>query len=295
MSETKSPDPKKTDPVNTAGPSARPGGPAGPVTGSTVTSGPIIDLKATRVPEQAASKDAPKPAATVPNKPGETKPADTKPADMKSGGPIPAAKPGDSKLGDSKPGETKSGPSPAPVTASKAPSSPAPAASSAGAVPPAAKARGGFGSMAAAGLIGGVIGAGLLFAADKAGIGGDAGRLSALDQKLSGQISALDQRVGGLAPKDALASLDKRVAAAEASAKQALDKASAQPSAQGQTDGQPGGEAAAVPPDLAARLDSLDQRVSALQEEPGRDQGGNAAWASRKPMERSKSPSLMPG
>jgi hypothetical protein len=130
-------------------------------------------------------------------------------------------------------------------------------------VPPAAKTRGGFGSLAAAGLIGGVIGAGLLFAAEKAGVGGEAGRVAALDQKIAG----IDQRLGTFVPKDALAPLDKRVATAEASAKQALDKASAPPQAAGE---------AAVPQDVAARLDNLDQRLSALTEEPGRDAGATA-------------------
>jgi hypothetical protein len=140
------------------------------------------------------------------------------------------------------------------------------------AVPPPARARAGFGSIAAAGLLGGVIGAGLLFGAEKAGIGPDP-RLNALDQRLSGQLASLDKRIDGLAPRDALAGLEKRVASAESAAKQALDKgANAPASGAGTTDGQASGQAPAVPADLVARLDSLDQRVAALQEEPGRDQ-----------------------
>jgi len=242
-------EPKKPDPVNTAGPSARPGGPAGPVGGAAVTAGPILDLKATRVPEAAkdAPKDAAKDASKVTPKPGEP----AKPADPVKPSPASAS---------AKPGPTPTA-SPAPA-APKPGVSPAPSLSSASAVPPAAKARGGFGSLAAAGLLGGVIGAGLLFAAEKAGVGGEAGRVAALDQKIAG----IDQRLGSFVPKDALAPLDKRVATAEASAKQALDKASAQPQASGE---------AAVPQDVTARLDNLDQRLSALTEEPGRDGGAN--------------------
>lgn len=244
-------EPKKPDPVNTAGPSARPGGPAGPVGGAAVTAGPILDLKATRVPEAAkdAPKDAAKDSAKVPPKPGEP----AKPADPVKPSPASAS---------AKPGPTPTA-SPAPAASPKPGVSPAPSLSSAAAVPPAAKARGGFGSLAAAGLIGGVIGAGLLFAAEKAGVGGEAGRVAALDQKIAG----IDQRLGTFVPKDALAPLDKRVATAEASAKQALDKASAPPQAAGE---------AAVPQDVAARLDNLDQRLSALTEEPGRDAGATA-------------------
>ena len=119
-----------------------------------------------------------------------------------------------------------------------------------------------------------MIGAGLLFGAEKAGIGPDP-RLNALDQRLSSQLASLDKRLDGLAPRDAVTALDKRVAAAEASAKQALDKSGAAPAAaaEGQAAGQASGQAPAVPPDLVARLDSLDQRVAALQEEPGQEPG----------------------
>nr|WP_313899390.1 uroporphyrinogen-III synthase [Methylobacterium sp. E-065] len=137
---------------------------------------------------------------------------------------------------------------------------------------PAARGRAGFGSLATAGLLGGVIGAGLLFGAETAGLGPDP-RLNALDQKLTGQIAALGTRLDGLAPRDAVAALDKRIATAESTAKQALDKAGSAPApAVSAPDGSASGPAPAVPADLAARLDSLDQRVAALQEEPGRDQ-----------------------
>ena len=42
--------------------------------------------------------------------------------------------------------------------------------------------------------------------------------------------------------------------------------------------------AATLPPDLMARLDGLDQRVAALQEEPGRDQSGNAGLTAITPQ-----------
>jgi hypothetical protein len=210
------------------------------VAGATVTAGPIIDMKATRVADPAAStagKEPPKDA---------TKDATKGPSSSVSAKPATPPRPETSGAG-------ARGPSPATPVA------------------PAAKGGAGFGSIAAAGLIGGVLGAGLLFAAEKAGIGGETGQLSAVEQTLNGKISALDQRVGTLAPKDALSALDKKVAAAEALAKQASEK----PAGDGQAPAS--GGAAAVPADLTARLDSLDQRVAALQEEPGKDQGGNAA------------------
>ncbi|WP_375462864.1 translation initiation factor 2 [uncultured Methylobacterium sp.] len=158
--------------------------------------------------------------------------------------------------------------------------------------PAAAPARGpGFGSVAAAGLLGGVIGAGLLFAIERAGVLGNTGdeaRINALDQRVSGQVSGLDQRLATLSPRDAVAALDRRVAAseaalkplpdavkaAEAAAKQALDRANAAPAPTiaAPAEGQAASSPSALPADLAARLDGLDQRVSALQEEPGREQ-----------------------
>ena len=244
-------EPSKPDPI-AAGPAgvgptaggpqagARAGGPAAPA-GAALTDGPIIDLKAKRVP-------------------GPTGPVGGLPGD--------AAK------------DSARGPTPAVAAASvkSEPAKPAPP-------PMAGKARGGFGSIAAAGLIGGVVGAGLLFAVGKSGLGGgnDGAGLAALDQKMTGQVSSIDRRIAGLAPRDALTGLGERIAAAEATAKQALDKVGtvqaqgvAVSPAEGQGSGQASGQgsvsAPAVPADLMARLDSLDQRVSALQEEPARDQ-----------------------
>lgn len=132
----------------------------------------------------------------------------------------------------------------------------------------------GFGSVAASGLLGGLIGAGLLYGVTTYQRGADP------------RLAALDKSVAGLATKDAVAGLDKRLAAneqalkplpdavarAEAAAKaatdranEALQKAGAAPAADGSA------PAPAVPADVVARLDALDQRVSALQEEPGRD------------------------
>ncbi|SDA12745.1 hypothetical protein SAMN02799622_00797 [Methylobacterium sp. UNC378MF] len=227
-------DPKSAQPGTGPQGGPRPGGPAsgaaGTAAASAVTAGPIIDLKAKRIPDPPAagkepSKDAPKDATRDGKEPPK--------------GPIPAVAAAD------------------PARSAAAP-----------------KARAGFGSLAAAGLLGGVIGAGLLFGAEKAGIGPDP-RLNALDQRLSSQLASLDKRLDGLAPRDAVTALDKRVAAAEASAKQALDKSGAAPAsaADGQAAGQASGQAPAVPPDLVARLDSLDQRVAALQEEPGQEPG----------------------
>ncbi|KAA0124919.1 translation initiation factor 2 [Methylobacterium sp. P1-11] len=231
-------DPKSAQPGTGPQGGPRPGGPAsgaaGTAAASAVTAGPIIDLKAKRIPDPPAagrepSKDAPKDATRDTSRDGKEPPK----------GPIPAAAAVD------------------PARSAAAP-----------------KARAGFGSLAAAGLLGGVIGAGLLFGAEKAGIGPDP-RLNALDQRLSSQLASLDKRLDGLAPRDAVTALDKRVAAAEAGAKQALDKSGAAPAsaADGQAAGQASGQAPAVPPDLVARLDSLDQRVAALQEEPGQEPG----------------------
>jgi hypothetical protein len=245
-------DPSKTEPPKAgqagagpqpgAGPQsgARPGGAAsagaaGAAAASAVTAGPIIDLKAKRIPEGPSAagdprRDGVKDAAKDPSRDSVKEP------------------PRDSAKG------------PVPGVAAKA----APA--------PAIRARAGFGSLATAGLLGGLVGAGLLFGAEKSGIGPDP-RLNALDQKLSGQMAALDKRLDGLAPRDALAALDKRVSSAEANAKQALDKSAAPAGTAGSTDGQAAGQAPAAPADLVARLDSLDQRVAALQEEPGQEPG----------------------
>ncbi|WP_375409902.1 COG4223 family protein [uncultured Methylobacterium sp.] len=136
--------------------------------------------------------------------------------------------------------------------------------------------------MAAAGLLGGVLGAGLLFAVERAGV------LPSQTGDLAGRLTALDRTVGTLASRDALASLDTRVAGneaalkplpeavrkAEAAAREALEKTGAAPAAT--ADGAASPAPAALPADLAARLDALDQRMAALQEEPGRDQTADA-------------------
>ncbi|GEM97528.1 hypothetical protein MRA01_20680 [Methylobacterium radiotolerans] len=213
-----------------------------------MTAGPIIDLKAKRIPDPpAAGKE-----------PGKDAPKDA-PRDVLKDAPKDASK---DAARDGKESAKSPIPAAAAVDANRS------------AAAPAGRARAGFGSLAAAGLLGGVIGAGLLFGAEKAGIGPDP-RLNALDQRLSSQLASLDKRLDGLAPRDAVTALDKRVAAAEASAKQALDKSGAAPAAaaEGQAAGQASGQASAVPPDLVARLDSLDQRVAALQEEPGQEPG----------------------
>ena len=204
--------------------------------GGNVMDGPILDLKAKRVPD---------------------------PAEAAKGGPAPAG-------ARTEPGRDASKDGPKPASAASPIPKAAPAAE-------AARGGAGFGSVAAAGLLGGVIGAGLLFGADRAGL---------LPPREDGRVAVLEQRIAGLAARDALTALDKRVSgtetalkslpeavkAAEATAKQALAQAGQQggPSAEGDR-----GAALALPADVVARLDSLDQRVSALQEEPGKD--GQAA------------------
>ena len=237
-------DPKAAQPGTGPQGGPRPGGgapgAAGPAAASAVTAGPIIDLKAKRIPDPPTAGKEP---GKEPGKDASKDTAKDTPKDASRDGK-----------------EPPKGPIPAVAAVDPGRS----------AVAPAGRARAGFGSLAAAGLLGGVIGAGLLFGAEKAGIGPDP-RLSALDQRLSGQLASLDKRLDGLAPRDAVTALDKRVAAAEASAKQALDKSGAAPAST--ADGQAAGQAPAVPPDLVARLDSLDQRVAALQEEPGQEPG----------------------
>jgi hypothetical protein len=237
--------------------------------GASVTDGPIIDLKAKRLPDPVspARPSTPGAAATagvaggMAGKPTEGKPADPKPADLKSQ--------------DAKPSETK--PSFPSESASKPTGSTTPRITPTPVPAPAARGPG-FGSLATAGLLGGVIGAGLLFGVERSGL---------LHQADDPRLAALDQRIAALAPKDAVAGLDKRVAANEAAlksvpeavakAREALEKASAAPAPAPAAEGS--AAPAAAPTDLVARLDALDQRVSALQEEPGRDQGGEARMA----------------
>ncbi|TXN04212.1 translation initiation factor 2 [Methylobacterium sp. WL64] len=240
------PEAAKPDPTKAGQPGAgaqggggpRPGAAATGAAAAAVTAGPILDLKAKRIPDPPQpGKDAPKDAPRDGSKEtGKETAKDT------------------AKVAAKEPPKGSGTTALTPVT------------------PPAGRARAGFGSLAAAGLIGGLIGAGALFGAERAGLG--TVRPNASDPSLSGQVASLDKRVDGLAPRDAVADLDKRVAAAEAAARQALEKAPAPGGAA--TDGQAPATNAAVPADLAARLDSLDQRVAALQEEPGRDQGGDA-------------------
>ncbi|GJD83826.1 hypothetical protein [Methylobacterium haplocladii] len=150
----------------------------------------------------------------------------------------------------------------------------------------AARSGPGFGALAASGLIGGVVGALLLFLLAQSGLLALKGQAARLD--------ALDKRIAALAPGDAVAALDKRVAANEAALKplpEAVTKAQAAASSAGEkadqalqkTGGAPAAPTAegsapapAPPTDLVARLDALDQRVSALQEEPAREQGSEA-------------------
>ncbi len=235
-------DPKLQDPKSQdAKPDARPEAKPGTAPGATrvtetasLTEGPILDLKAKRLSDPADS-----------------------------------AKPG------AKPDAAKGGPGAS--ASSKSPSGEAPKTEASKATAPPARSGPGFGSVAASGLLGGLIGAGLLYG------------VTTYQQGADPRLANLDQSIAGLATKDAVAGLDKRLAAneqalkplpdaiarAEAAAKaatdranEALQRAGAAPAADGSA------PAPAIPADLTARLDALDQRVSALQEEPGRD--GNA-------------------
>ncbi|MCJ2083050.1 COG4223 family protein [Methylobacterium sp. J-090] len=262
--ESSKPDATKDTPKTATFPSGAPGAarPAGPA-----ADGPIIDLKAKRLPDPAPAQKTSATGAGI--MPGVA----TKPADAGVGE---SAKPVDTKSADTKPGDPKT---PSGGSADNA----ARPANGAGTTTPkitpvAPSARGpGFGSVATAGLLGGVIGAGLLFAVERAGV---------LPQADDGRLAALDQRIAALAPKDEVARLSQRVASNEtalkavpeavSTAREALQKASAAPAPS--ADGAAPQTAPALPPDLAARLDSLDQRVSALQEEPGQ-QGGEARMA----------------
>ncbi len=237
-------DPSKAETPRSAAFGASPSGTRG---GEAATDGPIIDLKARRMP------DSPDKTAT-------------------------ASSPTGPKTGETKPGESRN--TAATATASGAGTTSAKPVET---VPTASQKNGaGFGSIAAAGLLGGVIGAGLLFGIERAGVlpnpaGDVAGRLAALDQKVGTlpnreELASLETRISG--NEAALKPLPEAVRAADAAARDALQKAGAAPA----SGGAPGeaAPAAAIPADLVARLDSLDQRVSALQEEPGRDQNVDA-------------------
>lgn len=251
------------------------GTPGGARPNTSVTDGPIIDLKAKRLPDPVPPAKPTAPGATSGVAAGMAgKTADPKVSDPKAQDP----KPSDAKSSEPKPSDAK--PTSPGDAAAKPPGSTTPRISPAAAAAPVPAPRGpGFGSLATAGLLGGVIGAGLLFGVERSGL---------LHPGEDGRLAALDQRIAALAPKDAVAGLDKRVAANEAAlksvpdavatARQALEKANA---AQGSAPAAAEGSAppAALPADLVARLDALDQRVSALQEEPGRDQGGDTRLA----------------
>ncbi|MCJ2129700.1 COG4223 family protein [Methylobacterium sp. E-045] len=234
-----------------------------------LTDGPIIDLKAKRVPDPSeATKAGSASSATKPSGSGIFTASPDKgpsPSDAK-----PAGSDGKPAGSDTKPAGSTT-PKIGPAVAATEPK----------------RGGAGFGSVAAAGLLGGVIGAGLLFAVERSG---------ALGVGDDGRIAALDQKIAALAPKEAVAALDKRIGAneavlkplpeairsADAAAKEALQKAgavSASPPADGSAPAP-----AALPQDLVARLDGLDQRVAALQEEPGRDQSGNAALTALSPQ-----------
>lgn len=310
--------PKPSEPAKPAGSaSSTPGAPSGP-------SGGAAPLKpgstgSSAVPPAAAST---KPGELKPDSPA--KPGPTGSSAIKPDVPPTGAKPSDGKSSDGKSSDGKpsgtatgspsaSGPSrvtePAsltdgPILDMKAKRVPDPAeAAKGGARPDAAKeaakdaakgqtrpdaksadparSRAGLGAVAASGLLGGLIGAGLLYG------------VTTYHRASDPRLDNLDKAVAGLATKDSVAALDKRVAAeeqalkplpeaikrAEAAAKtagdkaqEALQKAGSAPAAAATGEG--GASAPAVPADIAARLDALDQRVSALQEEPARD--GNA-------------------
>ncbi|WP_233387014.1 hypothetical protein [Methylobacterium sp. C25] len=141
----------------------------------------------------------------------------------------------------------------------------------------------GFAPLAIAGLIGGLIGAVLLFLLAQTGALAPKGERARLDE--------LDKRIASLASGSTVAALDKRVSTNEAALKplpEAITKAQAAASSASEkadqalqktsgSSGAPSAEGApAASVDLSARLDALDQRVSALQEEPGRDPGSDA-------------------
>lgn len=136
-------------------------------------------------------------------------------------------------------------------------------------------ASGGLGIAAAAlsGIVGGIVGAGLFIVSMQGA--------APTPKKADPRVEALEKTVAGLAPRNVLANLDKRLAATEKAASTA--ESSAQ-SALARVDealksgpaAPAGAAAAAAPSDITARLDALDQRVSALQEEPGRDQPGDS-------------------
>ena len=217
--------------------------------GEAVTDGPIIDLRAKRIPDPAA--------------PGTATAAKAEP--IKSDPAKPQTGPAGAAAGKAEPGRTT--PSGIPVSGQSS-------GKAAQDAPAAEPARGGVGvgPLVAASLLGGLIGAGALFAVEQFhGPAGDP-RIAAVER----QLAALDQRVAG--NEAVLKPLPEAVRGAEAAAKQALAKPAPGPAAAGgETQGAP-----AIPADLASRLDSLDQRVAALQEEPGRDQAAGSALSTNQ-------------
>jgi hypothetical protein len=142
----------------------------------------------------------------------------------------------------------------------------------------------GFGSLAAAGLLGGVIGAGLLYGIGewRAGQRGQDPRFAEIEQRLAGlarqdAVRALDGRIGAM---DKLqVELAARVQAAQGLAERSATQAQ---EALSQAQNRPTASAEAAPsapaPDNAPALADLGSRVSALEEQVrGAAQGVNAA------------------
>lgn len=129
----------------------------------------------------------------------------------------------------------------------------------------------GIAATALSGIVGGIVGAGL-FVVSMQGV-------APSPKKVDPRIEALEKNIAGLARRDALANLEERLAAsekaastAESSAKSALARVEETIKSGSAAPASNPDAAAAPASDITARLDALDQRVSALQEEPGRDQ-----------------------
>lgn len=115
----------------------------------------------------------------------------------------------------------------------------------------------------AAGLLGGVVGAGLLFALQDLRSGPDDPRVTALEQRVAsipsgnsqaGAVQALTARVQALEAARSVS--EQRVAAAQAAAEQALNKPAAAPDAQ---------DVAAIA-DLSRRLSDVDKQLQSTQQ-----------------------------
>lgn len=125
--------------------------------------------------------------------------------------------------------------------------------------------RGGFGSLLGAGLLGGLIGAGALFAADAwLNPPGDAPPGEALE----GRVARLEQRAGGLAPSDAVQGLNQKVAALGSDLARLSERVRATETL-AQASPPPSQNAASPPPaadnpalaDLTSRLSALDAQM----------------------------------